>query len=109
MKPAPFTFVPALVALLATACSTLGVPRHEGPPSDHFDGETFFNPWLEVPATQPSSGGSLRFIARRLAGSNQGEWPEWVVQAPGEPPPRRVANGWRARPGYCASRATSTS
>jgi L-ascorbate metabolism protein UlaG (beta-lactamase superfamily) len=60
---------------------------YEGPRSDHFDGERFFNPG---PAPRSGAhGGPARFL-NRFVGSN--ERVQWPVQVPVAPtvPPRRV-------------------
>jgi len=60
---------------------------YEGPRSDHFDGERFFNP-----APGPASvvhGGPARFMNRFIASSERAQWPDRVPVTP-TVPPRRV-------------------
>lgn len=60
--------------------SLLAAPRYHGAPSDHFDGDRFFN-------AEPSQhGGFLRWQLTR----EPGWWPEWIDAPPGPPPPERV-------------------
>ncbi|HEX6377181.1 MAG TPA: MBL fold metallo-hydrolase [Allosphingosinicella sp.] len=64
-------------------------PYYEGPRSDHFDGQRFFNPDPGPRATL--HGGPARFFNRWLGGSDErARWPEHVPVAP-TIPPRRVA------------------
>jgi L-ascorbate metabolism protein UlaG (beta-lactamase superfamily) len=61
---------------------------YEGPRSDHFDGERFFNP-----APGPASavhGGPARFLNRFIGSSERARWPRHVPVATSVPP-RRVA------------------
>ncbi len=59
---------------------------YRGPPSDHFDGERFFNPQ----AAAPQGGGSRRNFFRRWSGSSErAEWPDHVPVRP-TVPPRRI-------------------
>ncbi len=56
---------------------------HDGPVSDHYDGERFFNPDL----APPRSGGASFF--NRWAGSNErAQWPDHVPVTPTRPPAR---------------------
>lgn len=64
---------------------TLSAPRHQGPVSDHFDGERFRN---LAPDDQPQ-GSFLQWMATR----RQGPWPEWLDGTPAPPPPERVGPG----------------
>jgi L-ascorbate metabolism protein UlaG (beta-lactamase superfamily) len=58
---------------------------YEGPPSDHFDGERFFNPG----SSPPPSRNPQRFFSRWASATDRAEWPERVaVRA--TVPPRRV-------------------
>jgi L-ascorbate metabolism protein UlaG (beta-lactamase superfamily) len=59
---------------------------YSGPPSDHFDGEHFYNP----PMGQPRVGAGL---FQWLANRQPGPWRKWVDAAPGPIPPERVDNG----------------
>src|ERR1700722_282853 len=59
---------------------------YSGPPSDHFNGEHFYNP----PNGQPRVGAGL---FQWLANRQPGPWRKWVDAAPGPIPPERVDNG----------------
>ena len=59
---------------------------YSGPPSDHFNGEHFYNP----PSGQPRVGAGL---FQWLANRQPGPWRKWVDAAPGLIPPERVDNG----------------
>lgn len=59
---------------------------YEGPRSDHFDGERFFNP-----GPAPSSrahGGPARFMNRFIGSDERAQWPEHVPVRPTVPPSR---------------------
>ena len=57
---------------------------YEGPRSDHFDGERFFNPGPAAAAHR----GPARFMNRFLGSSERAQWPERVRVAQTVPPPR---------------------
>ena len=57
-------------------------PRHDGPQSDHFDGERFHN---ADPSWQ-REGDFLKWVLHR----EQGYWPKWIDSTPGAAPPKRV-------------------
>jgi L-ascorbate metabolism protein UlaG (beta-lactamase superfamily) len=76
-----------LVLLLAGLCACSSA--YQGPPSDHFDGQRFFNPGHR----KDSSVGGYLWL--RLTES-QAAWPEAVPVAPQPAPPPRVGEG-RAR------------
>ncbi len=59
---------------------------YRGPPSDHYDGERFFNPGFPPGTRRPPP----RFLGRWARGEGRAEWPEQVPVAP-TVPPRRVA------------------
>ena len=60
---------------------------YEGRPSDHFDGERFFNP---TPGPKSAvRGGPARFMNRFIGSSERAEWPVGVPVRP-TVPPRRV-------------------
>ncbi|HEX8467398.1 MAG TPA: MBL fold metallo-hydrolase [Allosphingosinicella sp.] len=63
---------------------------YEGPRSDHFDGERFFNP-TPGPASA-AHGGPARFMNRFIGSNERAQWPEHVPVAP-TVPPRRVEGG----------------
>lgn len=60
-------------------------PYHAGAPSDHFDGERFFNPG------QPSSDRSLGDLWRWQTAGLRAKWPLEVPVQPTRPPPRSEA------------------
>ena len=61
---------------------------YEGPPSDHFDGERFFNPDGEDTLRPPSGGSRTGFLWSRLTGEGQPPWPERVAVRPSPPAER---------------------
>jgi L-ascorbate metabolism protein UlaG (beta-lactamase superfamily) len=63
---------------------------YQGPRSDHFDGERFFNPTPGAGST--AHGGPARFLNRVLGSSERAQWPEHVPVRP-TVPPRRVEGG----------------
>jgi L-ascorbate metabolism protein UlaG (beta-lactamase superfamily) len=60
---------------------------YEGPRSDHFDGERFFNP-TPGPASV-AHGGPARFMNRFIGSNERARWPDRVPVTPAVPP-RRV-------------------
>lgn len=58
---------------------------HQGPETDHFDGQHFYNSGSGLRGT----GSVLRWLANR----KPGPWRKWVDEPPGAPPPERVAGG----------------
>lgn len=78
-----------LFALIALCLAPTIVPPfldriyHRGPPSDHFDGERFFNPGFP-----PYRGGSPQGILNLWFNDARAEWPEHVPVAQTVPPPR---------------------
>ncbi len=56
---------------------------YRGPPSDHFDGERFFNPG----AKSAPHGGPQRFLNRWFGSDERAEWPAQVHVKQGYPPP----------------------
>jgi L-ascorbate metabolism protein UlaG (beta-lactamase superfamily) len=58
---------------------------YRGPPSDHFDGERFFNPGAASAPHRPPA----RFMNRFVTASERAQWPERVPVTP-TVPPRRV-------------------
>jgi L-ascorbate metabolism protein UlaG (beta-lactamase superfamily) len=99
-SPAPSRLRRALKwTLRGSALGVLGVvylggcvfaaPTYEGPESDHFDGERFFN-------HVTTEGRFTDFVRWRL-NRDAGPWDEWIESEPGAPPPERVtAGGLRA-------------
>ncbi|MGA9580629.1 MAG: MBL fold metallo-hydrolase [Allosphingosinicella sp.] len=73
-------FAPSLIPLF------LDRIYYEGPRSDHFDGERFFNPG---PARARPPGGPARFLNRMIGSDERAQWPERVAVEP-TIPPRRV-------------------
>ena len=81
------------LGLLSGAAAVIGVPSvwiysmktYKGPPSDHFDGERFFDP----DGTPPKS---LREVLRWQFGSGRQRqaWPEWAPSPHADAPPARV-------------------
>ena len=59
---------------------------YSGPPSDHFDGEHFFNPSHGRPL---GAGSLLKWLTHR----QPGPWRKWIDAAPGPIPPDRVTGG----------------
>jgi L-ascorbate metabolism protein UlaG (beta-lactamase superfamily) len=66
--------------------SVNGGPGYDGPPSDHFDGERFFNPGA---GTGRSFGDFLRWQRTR----QRTPWPQWVHNRATPELPVRVENG----------------
>jgi L-ascorbate metabolism protein UlaG (beta-lactamase superfamily) len=59
---------------------------YSGPPSDHFNGEHFYNP--HDGSSRPGAG-LIQWLMNRKPGS----WREWIDAAPGPIPPDRVSEG----------------
>lgn len=55
---------------------------YQGPPSDHFDGERFFNP------EQPSTDRSLLDLLRWRFSGKAADWPREIAVTPARPEPR---------------------
>lgn len=74
------------VALFLGAC-VFAAPTYKGPPSDHFDGDVFFD-------GKPDQGPTdlLKWVTSR----DQGPWPDRVDEPPGPKPPA-VVDGGRMR------------
>src|SRR5687768_6576793 len=62
---------------------------YQGPSSDHFDGERFFNP-DKSPAEASGRDGS--FFNRWAKGEGRAQWPDQVPVTPGAPPERVEGN-----------------
>lgn len=71
------------LAVLALASCMGPVPRHDGPPSDHFDGRRFF----QQPRVQK---GFLAFMRWQFTREPEGEWVADLAPPAGPPPPPRV-------------------
>lgn len=54
---------------------------YEGPKSDHFDGERFFNPGDHGHEPAARTGGRAGFLGRFFLGDGRAEWPETVPVA----------------------------
>jgi L-ascorbate metabolism protein UlaG (beta-lactamase superfamily) len=76
---------PLLAALgLVTVASCTGpVPRHDGPPSGHFDGRRFFH-------DPPVNKGFLTFLRWQFSREPEGEWEIDMTPPQAPPPPARV-------------------
>lgn len=59
---------------------------YDSPPSDHYDGERFFNPHVAPPAPRSPA----RFLGRFATATDRARWPKRVPVTP-TVPPRRVA------------------
>ena len=81
----PRTGILLLAALLlaAIASCTGPVPRHDGPPSDHFDGRRFFH-------DPPVNKDFFTFLRWRFTREPQGEWAADLATPDAPPPPARV-------------------
>lgn len=77
----------ALAAPPLALMVSLEAPAHDGPTSDHFDGDTFSN-------MAPFPAHTLGEVWR-LASESREAWPEFVEAPPGAPPPPRVVTGIR--------------
>lgn len=66
-------------------CCVFSAPAYEGPESDHFDGEVFFN----EPRREHEFADFLKWRMDR----DDAPWPDWVEIEPGPPPPERVDEG----------------
>lgn len=82
----PGRLVLALLALaLAAVSCTQPVPRHDGPPSDHFDGVRFFH-------EEQVHKGLLTFLRWQFTRESEGDWaPD--LSPPGNPPPPARVDG----------------
>src|ERR1700761_6482742 len=63
-----------------------GGPGYAGPPSDHFDGERFFNPGAR-------GGRSFGDFIRWQRTRQRTQWPEWVVNKATPAPPTDLRAG----------------
>lgn len=78
-----------LLALTATVLPPfLDRVYYAGLPSDHFDGERFFNPDGDDMAGVPSGGSRAGFVWSRLTGAGQPPWPASVAVTPSPPAER---------------------
>ena len=57
---------------------SISVPRYEGEPTDHFDGERFRN----HEGVDHGFGALVKWITNR----DLGYWPDWIESTPGDPP-----------------------
>ena len=72
----------AALALATASCSGLG-PRHDGPPSGHFDGKRFFH-------EPPVHKGFFTFLRWQFTREPEGEWVQDLAPPGAPPPPARV-------------------
>jgi L-ascorbate metabolism protein UlaG (beta-lactamase superfamily) len=66
-----------ILSLIFVGCSS---PRHQGPKTDHFDGENFFNPFGEAPK------GLWKVLKWQLT-TTKTQWPEFVNEPKAAPIP----------------------
>jgi L-ascorbate metabolism protein UlaG (beta-lactamase superfamily) len=66
--------------------SSLAVPPHRGPPSDHFDGSRFIN-------LEPYPEKRTRDLLRWWLTARKGPWRDWVDEPSGPKPAERVGDG----------------
>jgi len=76
----------AVCSLALAGCFGQSEPTYRGPPSDHFDGERFYNPG------RPWKPGALDLLAWKLT-DDPGRWYPDVDADAGPAPPARVADG----------------
>lgn len=98
LKGLAITLMVLLVAaLLAATIAPRFLDRiyYQGPPSDHFDGERFFNPdgdedtLRPTPETSAAPRSRFGFFARYLLGNDgRPAWPKQVAVTPAHPPER---------------------
>jgi L-ascorbate metabolism protein UlaG (beta-lactamase superfamily) len=74
-----------LAAVALSGCLFAG-PRHEGPVTEHFDGERFHNLGDAAPVSPLS-------LLRGVLEEERGTWRPYTEFPPGPPPPRRVGKG----------------
>src|SRR5437762_1303468 len=72
----------AAAAAAAIERAIFAAPRYQGPPSDHFNGQRFFN---ADPGWQ-----SERSFLKWMLNRERGRWPSWVDMEPGPKPAERV-------------------
>jgi len=60
--------------------------KYDGPITDHFNGEYFYNPDSKP---MPGPGSALQWLTNR----QPGPWRKWTDMAPGLTPPERVSDG----------------
>jgi L-ascorbate metabolism protein UlaG (beta-lactamase superfamily) len=66
---------------------------YDGPVSDHFNGERFFDPDGAPPSARPDL---LRWMVDRTFRGTKAKWPAWAPSPFADRPPPRVAGaGWR--------------
>ena len=85
----------ALLFLAVVACfSVVVVPPfldriyYQGPRSDHFDGERFFNHAGADTGLPPGGGSRGNFVLRQIFGDDRPPWPETVPVTPSKPAAR---------------------
>src|SRR5271155_4603431 len=62
------------------------MPLYNGPISDHFDGQHFFNPRV---GAMHGTGSALKWLLTRRPAS----WRKWIDAPPGATPPERIDDG----------------
>jgi L-ascorbate metabolism protein UlaG (beta-lactamase superfamily) len=80
-----FTLVLLLVLTITAGGYFFSGPRYQGPVSNHFTGERFYNPSGAL--TDKSFKDFMRWHFNRKVGP----WRDWVPASPGKPPPVTVA------------------
>lgn len=85
-----------LVAVVLIVPHFLDHRYHEGPPSDHFDGQRFFNPdGGDLPLSGPNRYFTPRRIIRFVLNDGRPLWPDDVPITPSKPPARVEGTGMR--------------
>lgn len=83
LRPRALWGLLAAAVLVAAASCSGTVPRHDGPPSDHFDGRRFFH--------EPQvNKGFLTFLRWQFTRKPQGDWVADLASPGTPPPPARV-------------------
>jgi L-ascorbate metabolism protein UlaG (beta-lactamase superfamily) len=83
-RPRRLAWILPIAALLAAASCAGPVPRHAGPPGDHFDGRRFFH-------DPPLHKGFFSFLRWQLTREAEGPWRTDLSAPELLPPPQRVA------------------
>lgn len=83
LRPRVLGLVAGALLLAAIASCAGPIPRHDGPPSDHFDGRRFYQ-------DPPVNKGFLAFLRWQFNRERQGEWRMELAPPVAEPPPSRV-------------------
>ncbi len=67
------------------SCCVLSSPEYNGQKSDHYDGDEFYNPGVEI--------SDFWDILAWQFEKDEGYWPKWIESEYGEKPPKRVGYG----------------